>query len=442
MRKLLVIAVVSLLLPLCTLSCSVDNYADEHNVRLEFSADTICFDTVFTTVATITQQVKVYNRSTSDIELSSVTLKHGRQSRFRLNIDGDTSMVARRVELQAGDSLFIFVQANINPNDENEPFICTDSIMFSNGQYLPLAAWGRNAVYHRIPADDDSSWFCRIDCAAWRHDRPHVFLDPAAVLVGNTLTLLPGDELHFADRERKLANGETINTMLIIDSAATLIANGTAEQPILFTSLRHDPWYRNMPGQWQTVWFYNYSTGNVIDHAIVENAEGGLRCYPNAGLTVSNTVVRNCSDAGIIGQDATITGNNLLVYDCFSAAVLIGGGSYDFTHCTFADYWNYRDHSRDTAAVIVSNYFLLSATNAYAGDMHAAFDNCIVYGTWTRGEMAVTGVEGLQMDTVFTHSLIRGGEWDEDPMFVDPTADDYHLQESSPAVGIGYNFDN
>ena len=431
MRRLLVVAVMAVLLPLCTMSCDSSSYADEHSVRLEFSSDMVCFDTVFTTVGTITQQVKVYNRSASDIELSSVTLKQGRQSRFRLNVDGDTSMVARHVELQAGDSLFIFVQANINPNDESEPFVCTDSILFSNGQYLPLAAWGRNAVYHRIAAGDTASWFCRIDCAAWRHDRPHVILDPAAVLDGNTLTLQPGDELHFAD-----------DAMLIIDSNATLLAHGTAAQPILFTSLRHDPWYRNMPGQWQTVWFYNYSTGNVIDHAVVENAMGGLRCYPGAQLAVSNTVVRNCSDAGIIGQDASITGSNLLVYDCFSSVVLIGGGNYSFASSTFANYWNYRDHTRDTASVIISNYYLLSPTEAYVGHTSATFNNCIVYGSWTRGEVAVTQVEGYAMDTFFNHSIVRGGEWDEDPMFTDPSADDYTLQEGSPAASIGYQFDN
>ena len=430
MRRLLAILVVSTILPLCTMSCVKDGYADEKSVRLEFSADTVCFDTVFTTVGTITQQVKVYNRSTSDIELSAITLKQGRQSRFRINVDGDTAMVARHVELQAGDSLFIFVQANINPNDDAEPFICTDSILFSNGQYLPLAAWGRNAVYHRIAADDDSSWFCRIDCVSWRHDRPHVFLDPAAVLDGNTLILLPGDELHFAD-----------DAMIIIDSNASLVANGTADQPILFTSLRHDPWYRNMPGQWQTVWFYNYSVGNVVNHAVVENAEGGLRCYPGSQLAVSNTIIRNCSDAGIIGQDATITGNNLLVYDCFSSMVLIGGGNYGFSSSTFADYWNYRDHSRDTAAVIVSNYFLLSPTEAYANHMRAVFNNCIVYGSWARGEVAVTQVEGYDMDAQFVHSIVRGGTWDEDPMFTDPSADDYTLQDGSPAEGIGYSFE-
>ena len=53
MRRLLVILLLASVLPLCTMSCKNDGYADEKSVRLEFSADTVCFDTVFTTVGTI-----------------------------------------------------------------------------------------------------------------------------------------------------------------------------------------------------------------------------------------------------------------------------------------------------------------------------------------------------------------------------------------------------
>ena len=74
--------------------------------------------------------------------------------------------------------------------------------------------------------------------------------------------------------------------------------------------------------------------------------------------------------------------------------------------------------------------------------MRAVFNNCIVYGSWTRGEVAVTPMEGLDMDAQFIHSIVRGGTWDEDPMFTDPFSDDYTLQEGSPAMGIGYQFDN
>ena len=428
MRRLLVIVTFALLLPLCTVSCRRDTvYADEGSVRLEFSEEKVTFDTVFTTMGTTTRMVKVYNRSGHDIELASVTLKHGRASRFRLNVDGDTSMMAQRVELQAGDSLHIFIQANIDPSESNAPFLRTDSILFSNGQVLPLEAYGRNAVYHRLKPGA-TTWYDSIDCAAFRHDRPHVFLSPAAVMEGNTLTLLPGDELYFA-----------AGAMLVIDSAASLNAIGTADQPILFTSVRHDPWYRSLPGQWQTVWFYNFSTGNVMDHCIVENAVGGLRCYPGSELTVTNTKIRNMSDAAIIGQTATVNGSNLLVYDCLSSLVLIAGGDYRFSHSTLAHYWKY--DSRDTTGVIVSNYYPVEG-GLVAGDMvRADFSDCIIYGN-RANEVSLGPLEGFAFNPSFTNCLVRGSNWDEDPKFVDVENDDYHLQEDSPAIGLGYNFDN
>lgn len=421
---LLVLAVV----PWFSISCEKAGYADEREVTLTFSADTVSFDTVFTTIGTTTHQVVVYNHSGADVVLSSVTLAGGRDSRFRLNVDGDTSLVARNVEILDGDSIFIFIQANINPDDRTVPFLVEDAILFGNGQRLPLTAWGRNAVYHTVP---DGASYSVIDCANWDHTRPHIILGIAAVLDGNTLTLQAGDELYFHT-----------GGILAIDSNASLVAVGTAEQPVLFTSLRHDGWYSFLPGQWQCLWFTSGSTGNQIDNAIVENGTGGLRVYPNADLTVSNTVVRNMSDCALIGQGGSISGSNLLVYDCLTTFTVLRGGSYDFTGCTFADYWRYS--SRKIQSVVLTNYMLnVDGSVRETGNLvKADFTDCIIYGNYGDGEVLVSGLEGLQLNYQFTHCLVRGGEWDEDPKFVDIEKDDYHLQEDSPALGIGYQYEN
>lgn len=410
--------------------CGSVEYADEHEVRLEFSEAKVAFDTVFTTMGTATRMLTVYNRSARNIELQSVSLLHGRQSRFRLNVDGDTSLVARHIELLSGDSLLIFIQACIDPNEADGAFVRTDSIVFSNGQWLPLEAWGRDVIYHRLSATD-TAWYTAIDCEHFRHDRPHVFLSPAAVLDGHTLTLRAGDELYFAE-----------GAMLVVDSNARLVVLGNSEQPVLFTSLRREAWYRALPGQWQTLWFYNYSVGNVIDHAVIENGTGGIRCYPGAELRVSHTVVRHMSDAGIIGQYATIVGRNLLVYDCYSSLALLAGGDYSFSHCTLADYWNYVGRSRDTASVIVSNYYPVEGGLVGGNLRRADFEDCIVWGNWSKGEVAMGQLEGFDFNCTFQHSIVRGGEWSVDPQFVDPKGYDYRLQEGSPASGIGYDFDN
>ena len=416
-------------LALLPVGCEKENYASENEVKLEFSADTVAFDTLFTTIGSTTRQVKVYNRSRRDVVISSITLAGGRQSPFRLNVDGDTSMVARNVEIMAGDSIFIFIQANLRYDTLHLlPFIVEDAIVFGNGQRLPVSAWGRNAVYHRAQA---GHWVHVIDCDHWDHTRPHVFLGNVAIDSTFTLTLNAGEEVYFAN-----------DAMLYVWREGRLIVNGTAENPVLFSSIRRDEWYSFLPGQWQCILFYNGSTGNVIDHAVVENGTGGLRAMYGAEVTVSNTVVRNMSDCGLIGQGSTMTGNNLLVYDCLASLTVLDGGSYSFTNCTFADYWRYS--TRNLQSVVLTNYMLNADGSLYSsGDLvRADFTDCIIYGNYGAGEYLVAGVEGVLLNDSINHCLIKGGVWDEDPMFVDIDNDDYHLRDGSPAAGIGYQFDN
>lgn len=428
MRRLVYVFFLAVI-PWFSISCEKESFkVDDDGVKLEFSTDTLTFDTVFTTVGTTTRIVTIYNRSSDNLKLSTVTLSGGVASHFRMNVDGDTSLVARDIEIEAGDSIFIFVQANINPTDATMPFVVEDAIVFSNGQRVVLTAWGRNAIYHRI-LPSDSTWFTVIDCENWNHTLPHVFIDPAAVLDGHTLTLRNGDELYFYD-----------DAMLIIDSNAHLRVQGTEDAPVLFTSMRHDGWYDYLPGQWQTIWFYNYSIGNVIDHAVIENGTCGLRCYPGSQLTVSNTVIRNMSDCGIVGQAATITGRNLLVYDCLADVTVLRGGSYDFRNCTFANYWSYT--ARQIECIVLSNNEI-RGEEVLGGDLlKADFRDCIVWGTYQK-EFLLSELEGFTMNyNLNLHSIVKGGEWSEDPLFTDPREDDYTLQEESPAIGIGYQFEN
>lgn len=428
MRRLVYVFFLAVI-PWFSISCEKESFkVDDGGVKLEFSTDTLTFDTVFTTVGTTTRIVTIYNRSSDNLKLSTVTLSGGVASHFRMNVDGDTSLVARDIEIEAGDSIFIFVQANINPTDATMPFVVEDAIVFSNGQRVVLTAWGRNAIYHRI-LPSDSTWFTVIDCENWNHTLPHVFIDPAAVLDGHTLTLRNGDELYFYD-----------DAMLIIDSNAHLRVQGTEDAPVLFTSMRHDGWYDYLPGQWQTIWFYNYSIGNVIDHAVIENGTCGLRCYPGSQLTVSNTVIRNMSDCGIVGQAATITGRNLLVYDCLADVTVLRGGSYDFRNCTFANYWSYT--ARQIECIVLSNNEI-RGEEVLGGDLlKADFRDCIIWGTYQK-EFLLSELEGFTMNyNLNLHSIVKGGEWSEDPLFTDPREDDYTLQEESPAIGIGYQFEN
>ena len=217
-RRIYRLLFVALAVAVLSVSCiKEERYLTDSSVRLAFSEDTVTFDTVFTTMATITRQVKVYNRYDEPLLIERVSLRGGGASRFRINVDGDTSRVARDVEIGAGDSIFIFIQANINPNDQTSPFLVEDAIVFDfnkKQQQLPLTAYGRNAVYHH-PTHPHSVYYLQmnarggidtvwipysiVDCAGWDHTRPHVIIGYAVVNSNETLHLTAGDELYFAN---------------------------------------------------------------------------------------------------------------------------------------------------------------------------------------------------------------------------------------------------
>lgn len=429
-------------------ACTKEESFLEEGFELEFSMDTVAFDTVFTTMGTTTQMVKVYNRNDKSVKLQRVTLQNGRSSYFRLNVDGDTSMVVRNFEIAAHDSAFIFVQAYINPNSATSPFLIEDAILFSTAQEdhkLPLTAYGRNAVYHKpdhLLHDQNGNAYpySVIDCANWNHSLPHIILGYAVVDSSFTLSLIAGDELYFDN-----------NAYLWVYKDGSLKVNGTADQPVLFTSLRHDGWYDYLPGQWGYIWISDGSKDNVIDWAVIENGYAGLFVntmqYP--GLVISNTIVRNHSLAGILGQGSSIIGDNLLVETCGSVLLALQyGGRYQFSNSTFANYYNY--DRRTSPSVVLSNGYEGGDQPQLFNLDQADFRNCIIYGNYSgkdnEGEILFVQYPGATFSPTFDHCLLRSTTaapyctdclFDQEPKFENYEEGDYHPKAESPVVRAG-----
>lgn len=441
------------LFSLTTVSCNKDeDYTPASEVHLAFSTDTLAFDTVFVHTGTTTRQVRVFNRGTQTVLVKSITLQNGASSRFRLNVDGDTSRVVRDVEIAAGDSIFIFVQANIDPNSSTSPFLVEDAILFtyseSHTQRLPLTAYGRNAVY-LAPQPGNSIHV--IDCDHWDHTLPHVIIGMAAVDSTFTLHLVSGDELYFAP-----------GASLIVWTDGCLRVQGSPEKPVLFTSLRHDGWYNTLPGQWSNIWLFSGSHDNVIDHALIENGTIGLMVDTNVGpnptLRITNTEVRNMSEAGILGQGARIEGDNLLISNCRIATMALQyGGRYRFTNSTLANYWAY--DARKSPQLLLNNWYESAAGDIILRSLtEASFTNCIIYGNYSQGEVDFAMLPLAPFGVSFNHCWLRAENqgtwldeygvvtsdciWNQDPMFADPSNGDFRLKEDSPALGWGYTYPN
>ena len=161
----------SIIIGIGFISCvSEEDYIRDSSVKLKFSSDTLRFDTVFTTMGSVTKQIMIYNNESKPVLLDKVSLGGGGNSPYRINIDGDTNLIARNIEIGAKDSVFIFARVTIDPTNQNNPLLVRDSIIldFNNKrQYIQLEAFGQDAYYHvgkRILGNTGRKY----SCSRWR----------------------------------------------------------------------------------------------------------------------------------------------------------------------------------------------------------------------------------------------------------------------------------
>lgn len=435
---LLLLLLPTLLLPTGCEQEGVQRSAADGSKAL-FSADTVAFDTVFATLGTVTKSVKLYNPYDEPLLIESITLKGGRSSRFRLNVDGDTAMVVRHVEILPHDSIFIFVRANINPNSATEPFLIADEIVVEEMGSIALTAYGRNAVYH---TPTPGKIYSVIDCEAWDHSRPHVIMGYAVIDSATHLELQAGDELYFGN-----------DAVLWVYNEGTLTVKGTPERPVLFTSLRHDNSYRHLPGQWGYIWLSTGSIDNHISWAVIENGYVGLLVDTNVNsnptLTIDHTVIRDMSLAGIIGQGSRIEGDHLLIHGCETAAMALQyGGNYHFRNSSIVGSWRYG--VRKNSALVLNNWYQHGNTIYLRPLWKAAFENCLIYGDLDN-EVLADRDERAPFGVSFDHCLLKADStlmaeagightaclMNEDPKMIEPRNGNCHPADDSPAKGKG-----
>ena len=157
------------------------------------------------------------------------------------------------------------------------------------------------------------------------------------------------------------------------------------------------------------------------------------------------------SGLGLLGQGAHIDGENLLVSNAGQYALALNiGGSYDFKHCTFANYYNLS--SRQTPSVFINNYYEdVYGEIQYRELYNANFGNCIIYGD-NDNEILLDQLEGTNLNYLFDHCLVKidpsvynidedilfqNTILNEDPMFIDENLWDFRLDSLSPALDYG-----
>jgi hypothetical protein len=412
-----------------------ETFSTQLDEPLEFSTDTVFFDTVFVTIGSATYNFKVYNRNPEGVKVN-IRLAGGENSKYRLNINGRATLNYEGVEIPANDSIYIFAEVTIDPNNELEPFAVLDSVIFETNnsfQSVKLLSLGQNINFFNNVLIENSM--------IWDNSKPILLFNDVLIGENATVNILPGTEIYCYNGARLLVNG-------------TLIAAGQKDNPIVFSTHRKEASYENTPGQWFGIWFLSNSINNVMEHTTIQNSVVGARVdsLPNVGrfkLSLNKCIIRHVSSVGILGFSTSIFVENSLIHSCGQYGIVGNlGGDYFVNHCTI-------DNSlvlvpRQTPSVSFDNAVFTDASGKdYGFGLKAEVTNSIIYGNRENEIQLINDTKIPQsFDTLFNYNIIKHSSYrfnntnfvNRNPEFVSFQNGDYYLQNNSVGIGNGiYN---
>ncbi len=399
--------------------------------NLEFSADTVVFDTVFTTFGSTTKQFKIYNPDNRTVEIDEIELMGGENSPFRINVDGLKGTFLSDIQLEGKDSLFVFVEVTLQVNGQSLPMVVEDSIRFrTNGkdQYIVLAVWGQDNYFHYKDVNEGT----------WANDKPHVIYGYAAVDSAKTLTIPAGTHIYLHKNAALWVYKGTLNV------------EGALNQEVVFQGDRLEQEYDDVAGQYYGIYFQE-ARPSTINYAIVKNGISGVHLYSRDNafsdytLTMTNTVIENCARYGIfLYSGPKLKAENCLIHKNANHALLVlEGADFYFNHCNLLGYGN---GDGSTPAVGISNYYNdFSTGTQFIGSINEGIIyNSVIYGLESSELVFDTIAESgvtlnfdirnclIKRESPATENYYQNITWNADPQFIDIENNDYLFPNTSP----------
>lgn len=347
-------------------ACNEDTgFSSSPSLRLEFSADTVSFDTLFTDVTSPSATFVVRNTNKNALRITDVRLAGGDASPFSVLVDGQYGSVMKDLQIRGKDSLFVLASVKPERNGLNEPLLVKDSLLFTleSGvcQYVLFMAHGRDVTFIR------SATFERDTVITKGH---YVIYDSLCVAEGATLNIEGGTTLYFHD-----------NAFLKV--CGTLDMRGDWGNPVVLRGHRTDNLfdylpYDRVPGKWGGVLIDSTSNGNYFEHCNIHSGKWGVKVVrgdtAQHRLTIKSSVIENFAGDALELQAAKVNVENSLIANAQGNCVKVVGGDVSFIHCTIANFYVWK--LRDVA---------LALHNSIEGEpvplYNAFFSNCIIAGT-------------------------------------------------------------
>jgi hypothetical protein len=429
------------------LSCTPEQekFTFDQSAQLRFSADTILFDTLFTTLGSVTKRLKIYNDSENALNISQISLTNGSASSYSIYVNGLAGPNLENIRILGKDSILVLAEVTIDPQNVNLPFIVTDQINLTtngNQQKIELVSWGQDANFLR-----DSVLACN---TIWTADRPYVIYNSILIGEGCTLNVEKGTKIYSH-------NGS------FIFIRGSIQAVGTAEERIIFSNDRFDEVFKDAPGQWGGLIFLEGSDKNIIDYTDIRNANVGIYLgtpddNSEPDLILSNSKIENIGGNGIIPTidslvqpgygiiafTSDLYAYNVLINNCqVNAVANLVGGNYRYEHCTIGGYSDV--FFRNEPSLVISDNLLLGNNALLIGDLNFQMTNSIIWGTLSE-EFLFSNSEQTTWNVSFDRNIIRSNdpffestdnELSLDPKFFDPYDHHYELDTLSPAKDNG-----
>ncbi len=345
----------------------------DSGAKLEFSEDSVLFDTVFTEIRNVTKRLRVYNRNNNAINLSEIKIASGENSPYQLFINGEEGKAFKDILIRGKDSIYVLVNIDLpTPQPVNSPFVIEDQIQFfSNGniQSVILQSWGQDAIFYT-----DSLLDCNL---TWTNEKPIVIIRSVGVSENCKLTIEAGTKIYLDNQSSILVFG-------------TLEANGTAENPITFCGIRLEEDFDNIPGQWGNafgngIWFFDGSKDNIIRWAEIKNSTTAIRLgsvydAERPDLLLENTIIKNMAGDGIISFGGDLIATNNLITNCGATGVsILLGGNHILYHNTIANYSF--SFSREDPGIFFTDFFPDSTgAGIEVNPLQADVQNNIIWG--------------------------------------------------------------
>lgn len=414
-------------------SCIEDGYTSSPSDQPVFSVDTLDMGVIFTDQPSTTHRFTVYNRASKGLNISRIALSGANASLFRLNVDGFSGTEFSDVEIRAKDSIFVFVETTLPPNERNMPVEVTASLDFlTNGvtNSVTVAARGRDVVRLRAHTIDTDT---RLTA-----DKPYQIFDSLVVAPEATLAIEPGAELYFHDGARMVVRG-------------TLKACGESGKEITMAGDRTgfvaaDISFDIMDRQWTGLFFTATSRDNELSYAHVCNSWQGVTVDGTDStepvkLLMVNSRLRNSGNLALEVHDADIEAYGCEFAEAAYGVVLLDGGTHVLNHCTLANYYLF-------AAIggPILDFDNISPTQSPESTRpytSARIDNCIIYGLGS--DLPKTDLTGS--DIMLRRCLLKSAGtdddnfvnclWDTDPLYRTVREEyffDYRFKADSPAI--------